>query len=130
MRVHRGTRVALLDSWVGRKFRHLGDAREGTLAKEPRGFIMQWEERGEALQESVTMQKLMADWTDELGPSKRLLPEEIQKIADISDRTLQACLNHEPYLFHEMPLEKVHDVFDREFHQQIREFLRAKYNDG
>lgn len=120
--------MALLDSWAGKTYRHMSSGLEGVLVKTERGFAIQYELRGEQLREPVTMSRLMSDWTDELGPSQKLRAEEIQKIADIADRTLQACVRHEPYLFHEMPLEKEHVVFDREFHQQIREFLRGKYN--
>lgn len=121
--------MALLDSWVGKTFRHLGEGYEAELVKTGRGFAMARMKNGEPLFEPVNQQKLMQDWTDELSPSHRLLPDEIQRIADIADRTLQACVRHEPYLFHEMPLEKEHVVFDREFHGQIRDFLRGKYND-
>jgi hypothetical protein len=120
--------VGLLDSWTGRRFRHLGDGREGILVKAKRGFAIEYELRGEVLEEPVNQSKLMSDWTDELGPSRRLLEEEIQKVADYADRMLQACVRHEPYLFHEIPLSG-HEVFDREFHKQVREFLREKYND-
>jgi hypothetical protein len=120
--------MALLDSWLGKRFRHLGTGLDGELIKNARGFAMRTERNGEEMLEPMNQAKLLADWTDEFGPSQRLLAEEIQRVADIADRTLQACVRHEPYLFHEMPLEKEHVVFDREFHQQIREFLREKYN--
>ncbi len=119
--------MALLDGWAGRRFRHLSDGREGTLIKTERGFAVEYELRGEMLLEPVNQQKLMSDWTDDLRPSKKLRDEEVTKIADIADRALKACVNHEPYLFHEMPI-RGHEVFDGEFHRQIREFLKEKYD--
>lgn len=119
--------MSLLDEWTGRTFRHLLDAREGKLIKTERGFAVEYEVRGELLREPVTMQKLMGEWTDDLRPSTKLLEEEIEKIANIADRALQSCVLHQAYLFHEMPI-KGHEVFDCEFHGQIKEFLRGKYN--
>ena len=120
--------MSLLDGWVGRRFRHQSEGYEATLVKTDRGFGMERELRGEKLVEAIAYQALMSNWTDQLHPSARLLDEEIQKVADVADRVLRACVLHEPYLLHEMPI-RGHEVFDAEFHGQIKDFLRGKYND-
>ena len=120
--------MALLDSWTGRRFRHLKDGREGTMVKTEQNFAIEYELRNEKLQEPITQQKLIGEWTSDLRPSVTMREEEITKVADIADRALRACVMHEPYLFHEMPIMG-HEVFDSEFHGQVKDFLRGKYND-
>jgi hypothetical protein len=121
--------VGLLDTWLGQSFRCINDGRMGTLVKDERGFAIEHVDRGETLKERVNQQSLLLNWTNDLRPSKKLLDEEIERVANVADRALQALVRHEPFLFHEMAVKERGEIFDAEFHKQICQFLREKYDE-